>query len=208
MISIGNKIMNHNMIIIMYLMVFLRIFHFLHIVVCFLDIPEDGVPPRDVLKKMFPDKKLTPECVVQVSMTDFDGWVETMKTSYEERQTAVGNIINSTLNSNGGRRKRSTFVKPDAFCASLLPSNSWTYGINPKVQGNSIDEVKKAAIICECKNAPWKRVRKQIKYKYCYSENLVDPKNDEFKSLKIEIEKNVSNIYLFIYSHSHMYSFI
>ena len=165
----------------------------------FSDIPEDGVPPRDVLKKMFPDKKLTPDCVVQVSMNDYTSWVETMKTNYEQRQVNVGNNINST-NSNDRRRKRSTttFVKPDTFCASLLPSNSWTYGINPKVQGNSIEEVKKAAIICECKNEPWKRVRKQVKYKYCYSENLVDPKNDEFKSLKMEIEKNVSNIHSFI----------
>ena len=142
---------------------------------------------------MFPDKKLTPECVVTVSMDDFTGWMGTVKENYEQRQVNVGNSINSTSNG-GGRRKRSTFVQPDKFCASLLPSNSWTYGINPKVQGSNIEEVKNAAIICECKTEPWKRVRKQIKYKYCYSENLVDPKNEEFKSLKMEIEKNVSRI--------------
>ena len=153
---------------------------------------------------MFPDKKLTPDCVVTVSMEDFTGWMGTVKENYETRLVNVGDF-NSTSTSSGRRRKRSTFVNPDKFCASLLPSNSRTYGINPKVQGSSIEEVKKAAIICECNNEPWKRVRKQIKYKYCYSENLVDPKNDEFKSLKIEIEKNVSNIYLRIYElYSHV----
>ena len=156
-----------------------------------LDLPQKGVPPRNVLKKMFPEKKLEPACLVPVSLSDFTSWLETMKEDYERRQANVGNILLNSTNSDeqtSNRKKRSTFVRPDEFCYTLVPSNERTYGINPKQQGNSLD----AAILCECAGAPWTRVRKQIKYKYCYSENLVDPKNDEFKMLKLEIEKHVS----------------
>ena len=138
---------------------------------------------------MFPEKKLEPACVVPISLSEYTTWLAKMKTDYEERQANVGNYANAT--SSSGRKKRSTFVKPDEFCAALQPTNGWTYGINPKQQGNTLN----AAIICECKGAPWKRVRKQIKYLYCYSENLVDPKNDEFKILKTEIEKHVRLIF-------------
>ena len=141
------------------------------------------------------NKKLDPACVVPISLADYTAWLETMKKDYEKRQTnVVSNTTSSNSNSNSiptpGRKKRSTFVKPDGFCATLVPTHAWTYGINPKQQGNSLN----AAIICECKTPPWKRVRKQIKYKYCYSENLVDPKNEEFKILKPEIEKHVRTI--------------
>ena len=162
-----------------------------------LDVPQDGVPPREVLKKMFPKKKLDPSCLVPVSLSDFTSWLKKMSDDYEQRKTNVGDVANSTSNSDsgggggiavpGGRKKRSTFVKPDEFCATLMPPNGVTYGINPKQQGNTLS----AAIICQCDGAPWKRVRKQIKYKYCYSENLVDPEKSEFKTLKMEIEKSV-----------------
>ena len=150
------------------------------------------MPPRDVVKRMFPKKKLDPACVVPISLAEYTAWLETMQTDYEKRQGNVGNTLSNTTSStpSSGRKKRSTFVKPDEFCATLEPTNAWTYGINPKQQGNTLN----AAIICECKGAPWKRVRKQIKYLYCYSENLVDPKNDEFKILKSEIEKHVRAI--------------
>ena len=162
-----------------------------------IDIAQDEVPPREVLKKMFPKKKLEPSCLVPVSLSDFTSCLKKMSDDYEKRKTNVGDIANATSSSAsgggggiavpGGRKKRSTFVKPDEFCATLMPPNGVTYGINPKQQGNTLS----AAIICQCDGAPWKRVRKQIKYKYCYSENLVDPEKSEFKTLKMEIEKSV-----------------
>ena len=59
-------------------------------------------------------------------------------------------------------------------------------------QGSGLD----AAIICQCSGVPWARVRKQIKYKTCYSPNMVDPKNDEFKDAKSEVEEAVISTHL------------
>ena len=141
---------------------------------------------------MFPEKDLSNACATTISLADYTSWVDETRQNYETRQTNVGNL-NTTTGSNtasSGRRKRSPFVKSNKFCATLLQDNGWTYGINPKQQGNSLD----AAIICDCRNPPWKRVRKQIKYKYCYSDKIIHPKNEEFKKLKIEVEKHVSRI--------------
>ena len=143
---------------------------------------------------MFPDQKLEPACVVPVSLQDYTSWLENMKENYKQRLANVGDLTNSTdSGESSGRRKRSTFVKPDTFCATLLPSNGWTYGINPKKQGDKLD----AAIICDCRTPPWKRVRKQIKYKFCYSEDLVNPNSTIFKKLKKEIEEHVCCIFYF-----------
>ena len=152
------------------------------------------MPPRDVVKRMFPEKKLDPACLVPISLSDYNSWLETMKKEYETRQANVGNIPSANETSSSSRRKRNAnvVVKTNEFCATLIPTTDRTYGINPKQQGNTLN----AAIICECKGAPWKTVRKQIKYLYCYSENLVDPKNDEFKNLKSEIEKHVRIIFI------------
>ena len=168
----------------------------------FSDIPADGVPPRSVVQKMFPTKDLSNACATTISLADYTSWVDETRQNYETRQTNVGNL-NSTTGTNsanggsGRRKKRSPFVKSNKFCASLIQDNGWTYGINPKQQGNSLD----AAIICDCRTPPWKRVRKQIKYKYCYSDNINHPKNDEFKKLKKEVETHVSVHLIYLSNH-------
>ena len=137
---------------------------------------------------MFPEKKLEPACLVPVSQSLYKEWLQNMVDEYETRQTNVGNIVsNTTSTTTSTRKKRSTFVRSDEFCATLEPRHGF-YGINPKIKGNTL----RAAIICQCDGEPWKRVRKQIKYMTCYSENMVDPKNKEFKDLKTEIEEFVS----------------
>ena len=157
----------------------------------FSDIPEDGVPPREVVQKMFPKKDLSNACATTISLADYTSWVDETRQNYETRQSNVGNLnTTATPNSAGKRRrKRSTFVKSNKFCATLLQDNGRTYGINPKQQGNSLA----AAIICDC-SPPWKRVRKQIKYKYCYSDKIIHPKNEEFKKLKLEVENHVCHL--------------
>ena len=140
---------------------------------------------------MFPKKDLSNACATTISLADYTSWVDETRQNYETRQSNVGNLnTTATPNSAGKRRrKRSTFVKSNKFCATLLQDNGRTYGINPKQQGNSLA----AAIICDC-SPPWKRVRKQIKYKYCYSDKIIHPKNDEFKKLKLEVENHVCHL--------------
>ena len=138
---------------------------------------------------MFPEKKLEPACLVPVSPSLYKEWLQNMVDEYKTRQANVGNIVANTTSSttSSTRKKRSTFVRSDEFCATLEPRHGF-YGINPKIKGNTL----RAAIICQCDGEPWKRVRKQIKYMTCYSENMVDPNNEEFKDLKTEIETFVS----------------
>ena len=142
---------------------------------------------------MFPKQELEPACLIPVSQTLYNEWLEAQMNEYNTRQHYLNGSISlqPTPPAQSGRKKRNTFVRSDNFCATLLPRHGF-FGINPKKQGNSLD----AAIICQCSGVPWARVRKQIKYKTCYSPNMVDPKNDEFKDAKSEVEEAVISTHL------------
>ena len=144
---------------------------------------------------MFPKRELEPACLIPVSQTLYNEWLEVQMVEYNTRQRYLNGSISlqPTPPVQGGRKKRSTFVRSDQFCATLLPRPRF-YGINPKKEGNALDQ--EAAIICQCVGVPWARVRKQIKYKTCYSPNMVDPKNDEFKDAKSEVEEAVISTHL------------
>ena len=153
--------------------------------------PEDDVPPLDVLKMMFRkyNKTMEPACLHPINKETYDEWVQEMIDAYATRQS---NLKASDLKKQPGKRKKRairrskrSFVKPQKFCATLEPKDNFQ-GVQP------LDGILEKSRICSCdKQPPSARYWKQLKYKVAYIEAMEDPTSQEFKKIKLEVEKKV-----------------
>ena len=163
---------------------------------------DPNVPPRNVLKKMFPTKTFDPACLFPVSLATYNQWVTEQMKEYNLRQMNLKSIeiersrfpdLNDTQNENND--KDGLFLDPNDFCYRLKLEDTY-FGIEPK-KANTTRRCVYDFSLCDCKNQhqPSYLFKKQIKLKENFGPKLVNPNSFEFKSFQNMIEKKVIYTY-------------
>lgn len=148
-------------------------------------VPNDGVPPANVLAVQFPDLTLSERQTL--SSDDYTD----LKAELAAEVLARQNNLNSTNSrkkrdvKNINRNKRAAEVDLDKF-GTFLQAPDVVYGIY--TPGGSLD----GAYVCECPPpAPTSKVRKVMETTIAWSDEMKNLKSQKFIDFKMKFEEKV-----------------
>ena len=160
------------------------------------------VPPRAVLKKMFPGRIRKPACLHPISYENYYQLLSAKLTEYAARQLNLNASYNKTtfpLESPDRNIKpdmENLFIESNDFCFRMEFGNHY-FGIRP----TKLDRQRRCDYefsLCNCNKTLSARFKKQIKYKYKFVERMAIASSPEFRTLRYEIERKVIVYYIYI----------
>ena len=159
------------------------------------------VPPRAVLKKMFPGQIQKPACLRPIYYEAYYPLLTKKLTAYATRQLNLNASYNATafpLESPGRNIKHgmeNLFIESNDFCFRMEFGNHY-FGIRP-TKLNRQRRCDYEFSLCNCNKTLSARFKKQIKYKYKFEERMAFASSPEFRTLRYEIERKVLVHYMY-----------
>ena len=157
------------------------------------------VPPRAVLKKMFPGQIRKPACLHPISYENYYQLLSAKLTEYAARQLNLNASYNKTtfpLESPDRNIKpdmENLFIESNDFCFRMEFGNHY-FGIRP----TKLDRQRRCDYefsLCNCNKTLSARFKKQMKYKCKFVERMAVASSPEFRTLRYEIERKVMMYY-------------